>query len=163
MNTMRRNPSNKAGVLHWTLDVVITSLDDFLFIILTSTGPGIVTSVLANKFNTVFGLDPSLPMLNEARINCSTIPTTVMDPEAGHARDVHFLRGCAENLSEFENDSVDLITSGTYPQLYGDEHVLTETMRLIAEAAHWFDHERAWPEMFRVLKKGGTIALWVSI
>lgn len=30
-----------------------------------------------------------------------------------------------------------------------------------AQAAHWFDWERFWPEVARVLRKGGTLAVWV--
>ena len=32
---------------------------------------------------------------------------------------------------------------------------------IIAEAAHWFDWTKFWPEAARVLRPGGTVAFWV--
>lgn len=37
----------------------------------------------------------------------------------------------------------------------------TRRVRL-GEAVHWFDFDRFWPELYRVLKKGGSAAFWVS-
>ena len=51
-----------------------------------------------------------------------------------------FRKAYAENLSFLENESVDLVVAG--------------------QAAHWFDYPRLWPEMKRVVKKGGTLAFW---
>lgn len=31
----------------------------------------------------------------------------------------------------------------------------------IAQACHWFDWSKVWPEMERVLRVGGTAAFWV--
>lgn len=33
---------------------------------------------------------------------------------------------------------------------------------LTAQSAHWFDWNKAWPEIARVLKPGGTASIWVS-
>jgi SAM-dependent methyltransferase len=30
----------------------------------------------------------------------------------------------------------------------------------VAQAVHWFDHERFWPEVKRVLRPGGLVAVW---
>ena len=36
----------------------------------------------------------------------------------------------------------------------------TVDLIVAAQAAHWFDHQRFYPEAKRVLKKGGAVALW---
>jgi SAM-dependent methyltransferase len=36
----------------------------------------------------------------------------------------------------------------------------TVDLVVAAQAAHWFDHERFYPEVKRVLKSGGALALW---
>ena len=33
-------------------------------------------------------------------------------------------------------------------------------MVVAAQAAHWFDYGRFWPEMARVVRRGGTVAFW---
>lgn len=33
----------------------------------------------------------------------------------------------------------------------------------IAQAAHWFNWEKFWPEVARVLRKDGTLAVWVRL
>jgi SAM-dependent methyltransferase len=53
---------------------------------------------------------------------------------------ISFRQAEAENLSFVEDGSVDMVVSG--------------------QAAHWFDHEKSWPEIHRVLRKGGTVAYW---
>jgi ubiquinone/menaquinone biosynthesis C-methylase UbiE len=44
----------------------------------------------------------------------------------------------AEDLSFIQSDSVDMVTAG--------------------QAAHWFKHEKSFPEIARILKPGGTLA-----
>ncbi|KAF8218220.1 hypothetical protein K438DRAFT_20579 [Mycena galopus ATCC 62051] len=56
---------------------------------------------------------------------------------------VEFRQAIAEDLSFIEDGTVDLITA--------------------AQSAHWFDWTRAWPELGRILKPGGTFAFWVGI
>lgn len=46
----------------------------------------------------------------------------------------------AESLPFIGDSSIDLVVSG--------------------EAAHWFDYNRLWPELARVVKPGGTLAFW---
>ena len=31
----------------------------------------------------------------------------------------------------------------------------------VAQAAHWFDYQKIWPETARILRKGGTAVFWV--
>lgn len=52
--------------------------------------------------------------------------------------DIHFFENIAEDLP-FDNDSFNLITVG--------------------QAVHWFDRPKFYPEMLRILVKGGTLAL----
>ena len=53
---------------------------------------------------------------------------------------ISFREAQAENLSFLPDSSVDAVVSG--------------------QAAHWFDFKKAWPEVFRVLRPGGTLAFW---
>lgn len=36
------------------------------------------------------------------------------------------------------------------------------TLQLVAQSAHWFDWNKVWPEISRVLRPGGTTSVWVS-
>ncbi|KAK0641717.1 methyltransferase-like protein [Cercophora newfieldiana] len=49
-------------------------------------------------------------------------------------------QGKAEDLSFLPDNSVDLVVAG--------------------QAAHWFDFSKAWPELARIVKQGGTFAFW---
>ncbi|KAK1755577.1 methyltransferase [Echria macrotheca] len=49
-------------------------------------------------------------------------------------------QGKAEDLSFLPDKSVDCVVAG--------------------QAAHWFDYSKAWPELARVVKQGGTLAFW---
>ncbi|BCR87326.1 putative S-adenosylmethionine-dependent methyltransferase [Aspergillus chevalieri] len=53
---------------------------------------------------------------------------------------VSFHQATAEDSGFLEDGIVDLVTAG--------------------QAAHWFDYERLWPELGRVVKPGGTVAFW---
>ncbi|KAI0316598.1 hypothetical protein OF83DRAFT_1125935 [Amylostereum chailletii] len=56
------------------------------------------------------------------------------------ANQVQFVQSSAEELPFLEDGSVDLIVA--------------------AQAAHWFNWDKAWPEFARVLRKDGTAAFW---
>lgn len=49
-------------------------------------------------------------------------------------------QGSSEDLSFLPTGSVDLAVAG--------------------EAAHWFDYQRTWPEVARVVRPGGSLAFW---
>lgn len=53
---------------------------------------------------------------------------------------VTFRQGGAEHLSFVSDGSVDMVVAG--------------------QSAHWFDYARAWPELARVVKPGGSLAFW---
>lgn len=101
-------------------------------------GPGLAARSLAPKFAHAIGLDPSEGMIATA-LSMGGV-TAASEP-------VSFQRSSAEqmgsNLSPpIQDSSVDLITA--------------------SNAAHWFDMDYFWPSAARVLKPGGTVALWTS-
>lgn len=53
---------------------------------------------------------------------------------------VGFRQGSAEHLPFVADSAVDMVVAG--------------------QAAHWFDYARAWPELARVVKPGGSLAFW---
>jgi len=54
---------------------------------------------------------------------------------------IHVRQASAEDLAFLPDASVDLVVAG--------------------QAAHWFDYRRAWPELARVLRRGGgSLAFW---
>ncbi|KAH6895757.1 S-adenosyl-L-methionine-dependent methyltransferase [Thelonectria olida] len=72
-----------------------------------------------------------------------------IDPSAGMIKQasqsstdpkITFRQGNSEDLSFLPENSVDLVVS--------------------AQAAHWFDYKKVWPELARVVKPGGTMSFW---
>ncbi|KAL2760253.1 hypothetical protein ACRALDRAFT_2130241 [Sodiomyces alcalophilus JCM 7366] len=53
---------------------------------------------------------------------------------------ITFRQGQVEDLSFLADGTVDLAVAG--------------------QAAHWFDYDRAWPELARVVRSGGALAFW---
>ncbi|ROW07474.1 hypothetical protein VPNG_07054 [Cytospora leucostoma] len=98
-------------------------------------GPGIATFALAQFFDNAIGLDPSEGMISTAR---SLLATEQPKPN------VKFDISTAEDIDPtvIPDSSVDLITAAT--------------------CAHWFDMPRFWPTAARVLRPGGTFAMWNS-
>ena len=93
-------------------------------------GHGVVTRALAASFPRVIGIDPSDGMIRQAEGSTSK----------EEYPNLTFRRSPAESLPFLENESVDLIVAG--------------------QAAHWFDYPKLWPEMRRIVRKGGTLAFW---
>jgi ubiquinone/menaquinone biosynthesis C-methylase UbiE len=91
---------------------------------------GIVTEELSKKFHKVIGTDPSEKMLS-----------AVHPPEPKDGKPpIEYKVATAENLSFIESNSVDMVTAG--------------------QAAHWFNYDKCFPEIARVLKPGGTLAFF---
>ncbi|PSR75850.1 S-adenosyl-L-methionine-dependent methyltransferase [Coniella lustricola] len=99
-------------------------------------GPGIATFKLAEYFNSVLGLDPSEAMIDAAR--------TQLAEKNSKKASIRFEVSTAEDIDAtlVPDGSVDVITAAT--------------------CAHWFDMTRFWPTAARILKPGGTVALWCS-
>ncbi|KAK0620202.1 S-adenosyl-L-methionine-dependent methyltransferase [Immersiella caudata] len=57
-----------------------------------------------------------------------------------HDPKIEVRQGKAEDLSFLGDGTVDLVVAG--------------------QAAHWFDYNRAWPELARVTKRGASLAFW---
>ncbi|KAA8910428.1 putative S-adenosylmethionine-dependent methyltransferase [Sphaerosporella brunnea] len=93
-------------------------------------GPGTVTRPLSVHFSRTIGTDPSEGMLNTAR---------ELTPEKD-CPTVTYRRANAEQLAFLKDGEVD--------------------MAVAAQAVHWFDHAAWWAEMARVVRKGGTVAVW---
>ncbi|KUI69713.1 hypothetical protein VM1G_05033 [Cytospora mali] len=98
-------------------------------------GPGTATFALAQFFHEAIGLDPSDGMISTARSLMATEqPKSNVKFEVSTAEDI--------DPSLIPDCSVDLITAAT--------------------CAHWFDMPRFWPTAARVLRPGGTVAMWCS-
>ncbi|OTA98987.1 hypothetical protein M426DRAFT_27957 [Hypoxylon sp. CI-4A] len=97
-------------------------------------GTGQATLDLASYFANTIGLDPSEGMIGTARASASAANLPVrFEVSAAEALGIDLQPPIADG-------SVDLLTAAT--------------------AAHWFDMARFWSSAARVLKPGGTVALW---
>ncbi|KAJ0110228.1 hypothetical protein J7T55_000661 [Diaporthe amygdali] len=98
-------------------------------------GPGTATFDIARSFDNTIGLDPSQGMVSAARSLLSSEQIT---------NNVKFEVSTAEDISPdlVPDGSVDLITAAT--------------------CAHWFDMPRFWTTAARVLRPGGSVAMWCS-
>lgn len=84
---------------------------------------------LAPHFARVSAQDPSKKMVDVG------LQPPINSPGAQH---IEYSVGSAEDMSSFPASSIDLAVAG--------------------QAAHWFDHARAWRELARILKPAGTAA-----
>ncbi|KAJ3502219.1 hypothetical protein NLJ89_g8987 [Agrocybe chaxingu] len=100
-------------------------------------------TVQLRPFREVIGIDPSAGMLETARASLAQSSLAAAATKETSTPSFTFLEGSAEDLSKTipENESVDLL--------------------IAAQAAHWFDWSKVWPETHRVLRRGGTAAFWV--
>eukprot|EP00741_Cyanophora_paradoxa_P020778 tig00021312_g20057.t1 len=93
-------------------------------------GTGQATLELSRHFSRVIGLDVSVPQIEQAKAAAA---------EAG-VSNAEFLVSRAEELPSLPEASADVVT--------------------VAQAVHWFERPRFYKEAARVLKPGGTLALW---
>ena len=93
-------------------------------------GPGNATRALAAHFNHATGVDPSAEMIAAAKA------------VGGRSKSgtISFVQGEAETCAGIPDASIDLITAAT--------------------SAHWFDMDSFWHTAARVLKPGGTVAIF---
>ena len=78
----------------------------------------------------MIGVEPSTGMIGKAKD---------LTPKDQYPN-IEYHAGSAESLPFLEDESVDMVVA--------------------AQAAHWFDYPRLFPELKRVLRKEGTIAFW---
>ncbi|KAL2109159.1 hypothetical protein VUR80DRAFT_2880 [Thermomyces stellatus] len=98
-------------------------------------GPGNVARALAPRFTRAIGIDPSEGMIAIARSLGGSSSAGPIRFEISTAEDL------GSSLSPPVSDgSVDLVTAAT--------------------AAHWFDMPAFWARAARILKPGGSVALW---
>ena len=95
------------------------------------TGPGLVARAMGRYFAAVKGIDPGEGMLAEA---------ARINQKSG-VKNVEYEQASAEDMPNIKDHSVDAIVS--------------------AQAAHWFRHGEAGQEFARVLRRDGTLAIWV--
>ncbi|KKK24811.1 hypothetical protein P175DRAFT_0502558 [Aspergillus ochraceoroseus IBT 24754] len=134
LNRRNYHPS----VYHTILDRHVSTGGQFGTLLDVGCGPGTATVRLAREFLHAIGLDPSEGMIATARsLECITSMSEPVRFEISTAEDL------GSTLSPPVGDSsVDLIVA--------------------ANAAHWFDIPRFWERAGRMLKPGGTVALWTS-
>ncbi|KXN81413.1 Trans-aconitate 3-methyltransferase [Leucoagaricus sp. SymC.cos] len=117
----------------------------------TGCGTGQATKRLT-PFREIVGLDPSENMIKAVLANRDFFPpspslsatsasTATVTPGGGNV--FRFKHGNAEGLATagIVEESVDLVAA--------------------AQACHWFDWNKVWPETERVLRVGGTAAFWI--
>lgn len=98
---------------------------DYNLVIDSGTGTGQAAIELCKKFKSVYGIDTLAEQINNA------VPRD----------NITYQVGAGEDLSQFGDHSVDMITVGT--------------------AFHWFDHDKFFKEAKRVLKHNtGTLAVF---
>jgi len=90
-------------------------------------------TVELTPFKRVIGVDPSSKMIEVAQATLKTQPVSTGQYE--------YVEASAESLPFLADGSVDLITA--------------------AQACHWFDWSKMWPELARVLRKDGSAAFWI--
>ncbi|KAI7760658.1 hypothetical protein LZL87_007870 [Fusarium oxysporum] len=97
-------------------------------------GPGTTTEKLAPHFDLAYGVDPGESMIKTA---------TTLGGETRTGDPIVYQLSTAEDIDKIDDishSSVDMITAAT--------------------AAHWFDMPRFWAAAAKVLKPGGTVAIW---
>ncbi|PMD24966.1 S-adenosyl-L-methionine-dependent methyltransferase [Hyaloscypha hepaticicola] len=97
-------------------------------------GPGNATRDLALSFHRSIGADPGKQMIEAAN---------ALGGKTKSGKDIEFVVSTAEDISQIKDlkpSSVDLLTA--------------------AMAAHWFNMTKFWAEAAKVVKLGGTVALW---
>ncbi|RDW77249.1 hypothetical protein BP6252_05302 [Coleophoma cylindrospora] len=102
------------------------------FLVDVGCGPGNATRDLARFFDAALGVDPGAAMIDAAR-------------------------GLAGVTKRGGPVAYEVAAAEEFARVTGGQPV---DLVVAAMAAHWFDMERFWIEADKVLKPGGTVALW---
>lgn len=102
-------------------------------------------------FTHVLGIDPSENMIRSAREalkkrqpqlqQVDDVSDVGSRPPQSPGQTIGFIQSPAESLDFIADESVDLV--------------------IAAQSCHWFDWSKVWPQLARILRKGGTAAAWV--
>ncbi|KAL0572224.1 trans-aconitate methyltransferase 1 [Marasmius crinis-equi] len=95
-------------------------------------------TVALTPFKRIIGVEPSEGMISKAKKMLQE-KHGVGDNSSVFSQ-IEFVQSSAEKLGFLENESVDLV--------------------IAAQAGHWFDWPKLWPELARVLRPYGTVAFW---
>ncbi|EDN99084.1 hypothetical protein SS1G_13944 [Sclerotinia sclerotiorum 1980 UF-70] len=100
-------------------------------------GHGVISRTLGStgNFEKIWGTDPSSVMIEEAKTLSNKIDTSNSHNKEAN---IQWRQAFAEDLSFVDDESLDMVVAG--------------------QAAHWFDFSRVWGEIYRKLRKGGTVA-----
>ncbi|PMD39941.1 S-adenosyl-L-methionine-dependent methyltransferase [Hyaloscypha variabilis F] len=126
--------SYSQNIYNKVLDHHAATGGEFDLLLDVGCGPGNATRDLSLSFDRTIGSDPGVQMIEAANALGGKIKS---------GKDIEFVVAAAEEISQIkglEPASVDLLTS--------------------AMAAHWFDMTKFWAEAAKVVKPGGTVALW---
>ena len=125
---------------------------------------GQATAHFKGAFDELVCVDPSAGMLSKARdFLFKAQPGTRSPSEQPKATQFTFAQGYAEDLRTAipEDGSIDVLIAGA-PVL--PTHTNAPDVVIVAQACHWFDWSKVWPETRRVLRpQGGVAAFWVSL
>ncbi|EFX05823.1 trans-aconitate methyltransferase 1 [Grosmannia clavigera kw1407] len=124
-------PAYPPAIFETTLGFHTGSFDVLLDL---GCGHAPVAHALAGHFQLVHAVDPSASMLETAKQLAGNV-------SSASGATISFHQGSAESLPFLGDASIDLL--------------------IAAAAAHWFDFDRVWPELARVVRPGGTLAFWV--
>lgn len=131
-------PTYHDSLLNFLLNTHTSTGGQLHAILDVGCGPGIAIRALSHHFDTATGIDASVGMIETAQSLSGTTKT---------GAPITFAVSEAENLGSdldlaIAESSIDLITSAT--------------------AAHWFDMPSFWCRAAKVLKPGGSVAIWAS-
>lgn len=85
---------------------------------------------MAKRFERAVGTDPSAGMVKQAQQN---------SPREQFPN-IEFRTASGESSPFIRDGEVDCVVA--------------------AQAAHWFDYAKLWPELRRLVRRGGTMAFW---
>ncbi|KAM0287833.1 hypothetical protein ACHAO9_007451 [Fusarium lateritium] len=116
-------------------------------------GPGTATHILAPHFDVAYGVDPGESMITTA---------TDLGGQTHAGNPIIYKLSTAENIDKIESipqSSVDMITAATAVR---NSPPHDSRIDFDSSQAHWFDMPRFWSAAARVLKPGGTVAIWTT-